>query len=58
VVATIHWAAIGFGNLDLAESMRAVVPSLIAMGIGLQLVLSAFLAGILELPAVTKDDGS
>ena len=56
VVATIHWAAIGFGNLDLAETMRAVVPSLIAMGVGLQLVLSAFLAGILELPAVTKED--
>ena len=56
VVATIHWAAIGFGNLDLAQSMRAVVPSLIAMGVGLQLVLSAFLAGILELPAVTKED--
>ena len=56
VVATIHWAAIGFGNLDLAETMRAVVPSLIAMGVGLQLVLSAFLAGILELPAVPKED--
>jgi glycosyltransferase involved in cell wall biosynthesis len=56
VVATIHWAALGFGNLDLAETMRAVVPSLIAMGVGLQLVLSAFLAGILDLPAVTKDD--
>jgi hypothetical protein len=58
VVATIHWAAIGFGNLDLAETMRAVVPSLLAMGVGLQLVLSAFLAGILELPAVTKGDDS
>ena len=58
VVATIHWAAIGFGNLNLAETMRAVVPSLIAMGVGLQLVLSAFLAGILELPAVTKGDDS
>ena len=56
VVATIHWAVIGFGNLDLAETMRAVVPSLIAMGVGLQLVLSAFLAGILELPAVPKED--
>jgi glycosyltransferase involved in cell wall biosynthesis len=58
VVATVHWAAIGFGNLDLAATMRAVVPSLIAMGVGLQLVLSAFLAGILELPAVSKQDDS
>ena len=56
VVATLHWAALGFGNLDLAETMRGVVPSLIAMGVGLQLVLSAFLAGILELPSVSKGE--
>jgi len=55
-VATLHWAALGFGNLDLAETMRGVVPSLIAMGVGLQLVLSAFLAGILELPSVSKGE--
>jgi hypothetical protein len=36
--------------------MRGVVPSLIAMGVGLQLVLSAFLAGILELPGVSKGE--
>ena len=56
VVATLHWAATGFGNLDLAQTMRGVVPALVAMGVGLQLVLSAFLAGILELPAVKKED--
>jgi len=54
LIATLHWAAIGFGHLDLAATMRAVVPSLIAMGVGLQLVLSAFLAGILDLPPVSK----
>jgi glycosyltransferase involved in cell wall biosynthesis len=46
-LATLYWAVSGFGRLDLAATMRAVVPSLIAMGVGLQLVLSAFLAGIL-----------
>jgi len=56
VAATLHWGAIGFGNLDLAQTMRGVVPSLVAMGVGLQLVLSAFLAGILELPSVTKGE--
>lgn len=56
VVATLHWAATGFGNLDLAQTMRGVVPALVAMGVGLQLVLSAFLAGILELPSVGKGD--
>jgi hypothetical protein len=52
LLATVHWAATGFGPLNYAATMRAVVPSLIAMGVGLQLVLSAFLAGILDLPPV------
>jgi len=51
-IATVHWAAAGFGPLNYASTLRAVVPSLIAMGVGLQLVLSAFLAGILDLPSV------
>ncbi len=56
LVATAHWAAIGFGPLVLASTLRAVVPSLVAMGVGLQLVLSAFLAGILDLPPVNKGE--
>src|SRR5262249_18414856 len=52
MIATLHWAAVGFGPLNYAASLRAVVPSLTAMGVGLQLVLSAFLAGILDLPSV------
>jgi hypothetical protein len=50
VLAAVHWAAIGFGALDYVQTMRAVVPSLVAMGVGLQLVLSGFLSGILDLP--------
>jgi hypothetical protein len=56
LLATLHWAATGFGPLNYASTMRAVVPSLIAMGVGLQLVLSAFLAGILDLPPVDRSN--
>jgi Glycosyl transferase family 2 len=53
-LAAVHWALTGFGPLDYAETMRAVVPSLVAMGIGLQLVLSGFLSGILDLPRIDQ----
>jgi glycosyltransferase involved in cell wall biosynthesis len=56
LLAIAHWVITGLGPLDYASTMRAVVPSLIAMGVGLQLVLSAFLAGILELPPVSRGD--
>jgi len=53
-LAAVHWALTGFGPLDYAQTMRAVVPSLVAMGIGLQLVLSGFLSGILDLPRIKE----
>ncbi len=52
LLAGLHWAMLGFGSLDYAATMRAVVPSLVAMGVGLQLVLSGFLSGMLELPRI------
>jgi len=52
LISALHWAALGFGALDYARTMRSVVPSLVAMGVGLQLVLSGFLSGILDLPRI------
>jgi glycosyl transferase family 2 len=56
ILAAVHWAAVGFGALDYNQTMRAVVPSLVAMGVGLQLVLSGFLSGILDLPRIDNRD--
>jgi len=56
ILAAAHWAAGGFGSLDYSRTMRAVVPSLVAMGVGLQLVLSGFLSGILDLPRIGNRD--
>jgi hypothetical protein len=50
VLAASHWAATGFGALQGIGTMRAVVPSLVAMGVGLQLLLSGFLSAMIDLP--------
>ena len=52
LLAVLHWAMLDFGPLDYAATLRAIVPSLVAMGVGLQLVLSGFLSGMLELPRI------
>jgi hypothetical protein len=52
LLAVLGWAMLDFGALDYSLTMRAVVPSLVAMGVGLQLVLSGFLSGLLDLPRV------
>lgn len=54
LLAGFRWAMLDFGPLDYAATMRAVVPSLVAMGVGLQLVLSSFLSGMLELPRIDE----
>jgi len=43
------WGATGLGDLDYQVTMRWVVPSVTAITLGLQLVLSAFMSGILDL---------
>ena len=50
VLAAGHWAALGFGSLQGRATMRVVVPSLVAMGVGLQLLLSGFLSAMIDLP--------
>lgn len=55
VIAAGHWAALGFGNLQGRATMRVVVPSLVAMGVGLQLLLSGFLSAMIDLPRADPD---
>ena len=44
------WQANHFGNLDFETVMRMVVPSAVALVIGVQIVFGAFLADIIGLP--------
>lgn len=43
------WGASGLGDLDYEVTLRRVVPAVTAMTLGLQLVLSAFMSGVLDL---------
>jgi hypothetical protein len=54
LLSVLHWAMLKFGALDYDQTMRAFVPSLVAMGVGLQLVLSGFLSGMLDLPKLKR----
>lgn len=44
------WQANHYGNLDFEQVMRMIVPSAVALVIGMQIVFGAFLADIIGLP--------
>lgn len=49
VWAVIDWSNMQFGELDYAWMMRFVIPSVTLIGVGIQLILAGFFAGILDL---------
>lgn len=44
------WSIGGFGTLDYAKTMRAVIPSVFFIQLGIQLLFNSFFFGILTLP--------
>ena len=48
------WQANHYGNLDFERVMRMIVPSAVALVIGVQIVFGAFLADIIGLPVKRK----
>jgi glycosyltransferase involved in cell wall biosynthesis len=51
VVALADWAGAGFSDMDPDQLMRLSIPSVLLAGIGLQLMLTAFLLELLSHPA-------
>ena len=51
VVALASWAGAGFSDMDPDLLMRLSIPSVLAAGLGLQLMLTAFLLELLSHPA-------
>ncbi len=49
IAAVVRWGANSFGALDASETMRVVIPSVTAIAMGGQLVLSSFVIGVLTL---------
>jgi hypothetical protein len=49
VFAVARWGAESFAELDASETMRIVIPSVTAVAIGAELVLTSFVIGVLRL---------
>jgi glycosyltransferase involved in cell wall biosynthesis len=47
VVAVVQWGSRDFGPLDFSDSMRVVVPALVALMLGAETVFASFFLGIL-----------
>jgi len=50
LASVLQWGRVQFGPLDPSATMRALVPSLMALLIGTQTVLGGFLLSVLHLP--------
>jgi glycosyltransferase involved in cell wall biosynthesis len=50
IVCTIQWASTGFGSLEYASMLRALLFSMAAITVGAQLAFTGFLSSIVETP--------
>jgi hypothetical protein len=49
VLAVASWGAVGFGNLDPAQTMRQVIPAVVLLALGTQTVFASFFISILSI---------
>lgn len=47
VAAVGHWAGTGFGNLDIRETMRLAIPSVLLCALGVQALVTGFFTALL-----------
>jgi len=57
VYEVLRWKKLGFGPLDVGSTLRGVIPSILAMALGLQIAMSSFFLSILGL-SVRKLEGT
>ena len=49
ILVTLSWSEIGFGELNPSEILRQVIPSILAIALGFQIVLGSFFLSVLGL---------
>lgn len=49
VGAVLYWRDVGFGDLPIEQSLRIVIPAVIAIALGVQSMFSGFAIGVLRL---------
>ncbi len=57
-VALLGWVSTGFGQLDLAQSLRLSIPSATGLVVGSQVVLASFFLGLLQLDSRLGNDST
>jgi glycosyltransferase involved in cell wall biosynthesis len=55
VAAVMVWQAAGFGPLDSSRTLRLAIPSVLAIALGVEIILSSFFLGVLRLPLRSKE---
>lgn len=55
IYEVLRWGEKGFGNLEVTRTLRGVIPSVLAMVVGLQLVMSSFFLSVLGLGVRTLE---
>jgi glycosyltransferase involved in cell wall biosynthesis len=55
--AVVEWGLAEFGKLDYSYMMRLVVPSVTLLALGMQIVMAAFVSGILDLKIASSGQG-
>jgi glycosyltransferase involved in cell wall biosynthesis len=48
-LAVWHWRSLGFGDLDASRSLRMVIPSVLALALGAQIIFASMFLGVLRL---------
>tara|TARA_Y100001968_G_C19432898_1_gene758043 strand:+ start:63 stop:1244 length:1182 start_codon:yes stop_codon:yes gene_type:complete len=56
IVATLGWSEVDFGNLNPSEVLRQVIPAILAIALGFQIVLASFFLSVLGLKRKGGDE--
>ena len=56
IVATLGWSEGDFGNLNPSEVLRQVIPAILAIALGFQIVLASFFLSVLGLKRKGGDE--
>ena len=49
ILVTLSWKEIGFGELNPSEVLRQVIPSILAIALGFQIIFGSFFLSVLGL---------
>ena len=49
LMVTLSWRETGFGELNPSEVLRQVIPSILAIALGFQIILGSFFLSVLGL---------